>query len=910
MFTEAQIMAMLPPNWSQLGASAKVQFFKDKGVSVDNLLQAGMISQADAPWFISQGLTASPSLMTVANVPEQDLNTIRSAILNNDTKSGQSVAALAQKYGLSEKDLASVANIPVNELNQYFRDSGIPLGTMLTGTVQRTFGTEGNIRQLDKGEDVGTEQVIGTQDGKLLVQQYDAYGQPTGTRLSDPNPSDAQGWLQALGVVGSAVGAGNLVDSLFGGAGAGSSLAVAGVEGAASQAATTAYTNALAATGSTELASIAADVASGNVAAGLSVADAASAGLASATNAAATGAVSSTGNIVGGGGNVVSTGVTTQGLATTPGGLLNNPSLAVGGVEGAASQAATTVQQAVTNAGGSQAAANVASNAAIQATLTGADVTNAVAQALQSSGFSELAPSVVNSMSSVGAGIGNIGTNLGTGLSEIGTNLGTGLGTGLSEIGTNLGTGIGNIGTNLGTGLSEIGTNLGQGLGTGLSEIGTNLGTGIGNIGTNLGTGLSEIGTNLGQGLGTGLSEIGTNLGTGIGNIGTGLGNIGTSLGTGLSEIGTNLGTGISNLGTGISQGLSEGLGSIASSLFSGITNAVSSVANTDAQNVLGNLISSGANLAMVNDAAQKLREQGKITQTEYANLATNIGGKYDALGKQASEMIGNFTPYGVTNSLFGTSYDPKTGAVNTALTEDARQMYNPFAQAAMQSAQAANMTNVDQLSRDYYNKLSALSAPETERQRLATEARLRAQGRLGVSGSAYGGSSPELLAQEQAIAQQQLKRELQSRQAALAERGTLISQGVSALSPLERLTQQQLAQAQLSGNLGQQQMAGNISRTQAFLQPSMAGLSQQANLQSMGLAGNLQAQQEALAGLLSSRQNVANQVLGTSGTTKSGGLLGSLLSNVLNPNAAGNLNTTGFGTGIGYGNQDIGLFI
>ena len=861
MFTEAQIIAMLPPNWSQLGASAKVQFFKDKGVSVDNLLQAGMISQADAPWFISQGLTASPSLMTVANVPEQDLNTIRSAILNNDTKSGQSVAALAQQYGLSEKDLASVANIPVNELNQYFRDSGIPLGTMLTGTVQRTFGTEGNIRQLDKGEDVGTEQVIGTQDGKLLVQQYDAYGQPTGTRLSDPNPSDAQGWLQALGVVGSAIGAGNLVDSLFGGAGAGSSLAVAGVEGAASQAATTAYTNALAATGSTELASIAADVASGNVAAGLPVADAVSAGLASATDAAATGAVSSTGNIVGGGGNVISAGIGNIGtnLGTGLGNLGTNLGTGLG---------------------------NIGSN---------------LGQGL-------------------GTGLSEIGTNLGQGIGNLGTNLGTGLGTGLSEIGTNLGQGIGNLGTNLGTGLgtglSEIGTNLGTGIGnigTGLGNIGTSLGTGLSEIGSNLGTGIGNLGTglgNIGTGLGAGLSEIGTNLGTGIGNLGTGLGNIGSSLGTGLGSIGTALGTGLGGLGTGIAQGLGQGLGNIASSLFSGITNAVSSVANTDAQNVLGNLISSGANLAMVNDAAQKLREQGKITQTEYANLATNIGGKYDALGKQASEMIGNFTPYGVTNSLFGTSYDPKTGAVNTALTEDARQMYNPFAQAAMQSAQAANMTNVDQLSRDYYNKLSALSAPETERQRLATEARLRAQGRLGVSGSAYGGSSPELLAQEQAIAQQQLQRELQSRQAALGERGTLINQGVSALSPLERLTQQQLAQAQLSGNLGQQQMAGNIARTQAFLQPSMAGLSQQANLQSMGLAGNLQAQQEALAGLLSSRQNVANQVLGTSGTTRSGGLLGGLLGNVLNPNAAGNLNTTGFGTGLGYGQQDIGLFI
>ena len=41
------------------------------------------------------------------------------------------------------------------------------------------------------------------------------------------------------------------------------------------------------------------------MAVGFPVADAASAGLASATNAAATGAVSSTGNIVGGGGNVV-----------------------------------------------------------------------------------------------------------------------------------------------------------------------------------------------------------------------------------------------------------------------------------------------------------------------------------------------------------------------------------------------------------------------------------------------------------------------------------------------------------------------------------------------------------------------------------------------------------------------------
>ena len=71
---------------------------------------------------------------------------------------------------------------------------------------------------------------------------------------------------------------------------------------------------------------------------------------------------------------------------------------------------------------------------------------------------------------------------------------------------------------------------------------------------------------------------------------------------------------------------------------------------------------------------------------------------------------------------------------------------------------------------------------------------------RLGVSGSAYGGTSPELLAQEQAIAQQQLQRELQSRQAALGERGTLLSQGTAALQPAVQLGQfgSQAAQQQL----------------------------------------------------------------------------------------------------------------
>jgi len=40
------------------------------------------------------------------------------------------------------------------------------------------------------------------------------------------------------------------------------------------------------------------------------------------------------------------------------------------------------------------------------------------------------------------------------------------------------------------------------------------------------------------------------------------------------------------------------------------------------------------------------------------------------------------------------------------------------------------------------------------------------------------------------------------------------------------------------------------------------------------------------------------------------GNLLSSGINYFANPNAAGNVNSIGFGTGMGYGNEDIGLFI
>jgi len=535
----------------------------------------------------------------------------------------------AQQYGATADDLASVTGLPVDQVHQYFLNAGVPMGTLLTGGVQRNFGTEGNIRQLDKGEDITVEKAIGRQGDKIVVQRYDAYGTPTTTRLADPNTSEGRGWLQALGIVGGAIGLSSIpeISSLFSGA----------------ETATAA--------GST------AAPLSGTVAGGTTAAEVAA---------------------------------------------------------GSALPAASTLT----------------GDAALLEALTG---------------------------------------------------------------------------------------------------------------------------------------------GTTAGAAGT-LGTAGAATAAGSSL-------------------------SVPSSLLSSAANAVvNAVSNPSASSLLGNLIGSGANLAMVNDSADKLRAQGQISQEEYNKLSTNLFNAYRDvgqgagtalanIGERASQMVGDFTPYGVSTNLVNTRVNPQTGQLESNLTDTAQMLMAPLGRAAIQSAQAAEMTNVDQLSKDYYNKLAALSAPEAQRQRLATEERMRQQGRLGllgsgldVAGKQVSTAAPELTALEQALARQQLEREVQSRNLALGERGTLLSQAQQAYAPLQQISQQALQQAQLSGQLGQLSQAGRIAQTNAYMQPAMTGiiaplslfaqgLPQVATTQRLGIASNLAAQQAALDAQAVGRTNVANQLLGQNGS-------------------------------------------
>ena len=137
------------------------------------------------------------------------------------------------------------------------------------------------------------------------------------------------------------------------------------------------------------------------------------------------------------------------------------------------------------------------------------------------------------------------------------------------------------------------------------------------------------------------------------------------------------------------------------------------------------------------------------------------------ALAEQAQAGT-EFKPYTVTSGLanitttpeggFGIGLSPEQQALQQQIMGQAGGFFSQ-----LQADPAAAQANI-------YESIRATQRPEEERQRLALEERMLSQGRLGLSSAAYGGSSPELLAQETARQEAMTRANLGARQQALAE--------------------------------------------------------------------------------------------------------------------------------------------
>jgi hypothetical protein len=238
----------------------------------------------------------------------------------------------------------------------------------------------------------------------------------------------------------------------------------------------------------------------------------------------------------------------------------------------------------------------------------------------------------------------------------------------------------------------------------------------------------------------------------------------------------------------------------------------------------------------------------------QYQQLA-DVGQNYQAavqpIISQATENL-QFKPYTVTSNLGGTQVSPE-GQMTITPSQQLQDIQNQTIGGAQQLF-GQTLAPQDQRVQDVYSQIRALAEPQEQQQRLATEERLAAQGRLGLQSAQYGGTTPEMLAQEQAISQARNQAALQALTQAQAEQlqNFNIGQGMLGASFTP--------QAQL---MNQQQIANQMAQTAVTPQTTAATIA--ANL---GLGG-VEAAQAAEANRMNLLQQMYSLGAGMLGGTE-----------------------------------------
>lgn len=213
--------------------------------------------------------------------------------------------------------------------------------------------------------------------------------------------------------------------------------------------------------------------------------------------------------------------------------------------------------------------------------------------------------------------------------------------------------------------------------------------------------------------------------------------------------------------------------------------------------------------------------------------LGTQMGARGPAIGAEAAGAT-EFEPFTVTTGTGTTAVTP-TGGYTQTLAETPAAIEQGLLGAAQAAVPGAQVTP-----EELYSRIQAMRAPGIERQRGEIEQRLAAQGRLGTSSMLYGGSSPELMALEESLRQQESADLL----ASLTQAGALTGQNIQNIQGMltGAYTPQTQALAALTPSVQLQQpiVSSRLGGSEALYKGGIAGLEAEA----AGLTGaaNLEA--------------------------------------------------------------------
>ena len=244
----------------------------------------------------------------------------------------------------------------------------------------------------------------------------------------------------------------------------------------------------------------------------------------------------------------------------------------------------------------------------------------------------------------------------------------------------------------------------------------------------------------------------------------------------------------------------------ILNSLFGGISDVLG-LGDTGVQQALGGL--GGAYLA-----ERAYSRLGDIGEQAMAG-ASEIG--------QAGLEQTEFRPFTVTTATGGMMDVSPEGGITLGLSPEEQALQAQLLGGAGQFFGQAQMPTADREAA-IYERMRATMTPEEQRQRLALEERLAAQGRLGVRTAQYGGAPEQFAlaqAQEEArnramlTAMQQAQAE-QAQQAALGQQ--LLGAGYIPQAQLTAATQPAMTTAQLA-------QRGQLEGARLFGEAEMSGL-------------------------------------------------------------------------------------
>ena len=246
---------------------------------------------------------------------------------------------------------------------------------------------------------------------------------------------------------------------------------------------------------------------------------------------------------------------------------------------------------------------------------------------------------------------------------------------------------------------------------------------------------------------------------------------------------------------------------------------------------------------------------QQNIAGAQQLGRETQAGAQ--ALAQEARAGT-EFKPYTVTSGLANVTTTPE-GGFDIGLTPQQQAL-----QTQLQGQVGGLFGQVGQdpaaAQAQLFEQMRATQRPEEERQRLALEERMLSQGRLGSA--AYGGSSPELLAQETARQEAMARANLGARQQSQTE--MLQAGQLGGMLQAAGYQPQQQALSMLSASQVPAGFAdvGRRTGTELSTQMGLGGL--ESRLQAEDLANRLQLQQgdAILGGLFGQQATAQEQIL------------------------------------------------